>query len=188
MMPSVCAALWSAELRCSDGPDAVLICSLHWFADAQRTGGPAVPYHPPQHVSVIILRRWSTGRAPRSPGRRGSDDLFGRRWEDRNEPRRDTASKGLFRCKDGQKGGDIRSGGARPDIVPVAPPVVAFPLMFPTSSMVIDTGGRLCSAGQKSLCVPDLGRPRGLRLDRHRNHKPKTGLARLVFTDRNART
>ena len=45
-------------------------------------------------------------------------------------------------CKDGQKGGDIRSGGARPDIVPVAPPVVAFPLTFPTSSMVIDTGGR----------------------------------------------
>jgi lipoprotein-anchoring transpeptidase ErfK/SrfK len=26
--------------------------------------------------------------------------------------------------------------------VPVAPPVVAFPLTFPTSSMVIDTGGR----------------------------------------------
>jgi lipoprotein-anchoring transpeptidase ErfK/SrfK len=45
-------------------------------------------------------------------------------------------------CKDGQKGGDTRSGGARPDIVPEASPVVAFPLTFPTSSMVIDTGGR----------------------------------------------
>ena len=88
--------------------------------------------------------------------------------------------------KDGQKGGDIRSGGARPDIVPVAPPVVAFPLTFPTSSMVIDTGGRklyYVLPDKKSLCVPDLDRPRGLRLDRHRNHTPKTGLARLVSPD-----
>jgi lipoprotein-anchoring transpeptidase ErfK/SrfK len=39
-------------------------------------------------------------------------------------------------------GGDIRSGGARPVITPVARPVVAFPLTFPTDSIVIDTGGR----------------------------------------------
>jgi hypothetical protein len=71
-----------------------------------------------------------------------SDDLFGRRWEDRNEPRRARPPKDFSERKDGQKGGDIRSGGARPDSVPVAPPVVACPLTFPTNSMVIDTGGR----------------------------------------------
>jgi L,D-transpeptidase catalytic domain len=71
-----------------------------------------------------------------------SDDLLGRRWEDRNQPRRTQPPKDPSEREDGQNGGDIRSGGARPDIVPVAPPVVAFPLPFPTSSMVIDTGGR----------------------------------------------
>ena len=71
-----------------------------------------------------------------------SDDLFGRRWEDRNQPRRAQPPKDFSQRNDDQKGGDIRSGGARPVIVPVAPPVVAFPLTFPTSSLVIDTGGR----------------------------------------------
>ena len=71
-----------------------------------------------------------------------SDDLFGRRWEDRNQPRRAQPPKDSSERNDDQKGGDIRSGGVRPVIVPVAPPVVAFPLTYPTSSLVIDTGGR----------------------------------------------
>jgi lipoprotein-anchoring transpeptidase ErfK/SrfK len=37
---------------------------------------------------------------------------------------------------------ELRSGGARPDIAPAAPPVVAFPYDFPANSIVIDTGGR----------------------------------------------
>jgi hypothetical protein len=38
----------------------MLFSSVHsiGFADAQRTGGPPVPYHPPQHVSAIIIRGW----------------------------------------------------------------------------------------------------------------------------------
>jgi len=50
--------------------------------------------------------------------------------------------------------------------------------------MVIDTGGRklyYVLPHKKADAHPI--RPRGLRLDRHRNHKPKTGLARLVSTD-----
>src|SRR5262245_51857046 len=40
------------------------------------------------------------------------------------------------------KGGDIRDGGARPEIAPEAPAVIAFPHDFPANSIVIDTGGR----------------------------------------------
>jgi lipoprotein-anchoring transpeptidase ErfK/SrfK len=39
-------------------------------------------------------------------------------------------------------GGDIRDGGARPEIAPEAPAQVAFPYDFPMNSIVIDTGGR----------------------------------------------
>jgi lipoprotein-anchoring transpeptidase ErfK/SrfK len=42
----------------------------------------------------------------------------------------------------GLEGGDVREGGARPDIAPEAPPVVAFAHDFPGNSIVIDTGGR----------------------------------------------
>jgi hypothetical protein len=38
--------------------------------------------------------------------------------------------------------GEVRDGGARPDIAPVEPPTVAFPYDFPANSIVIDTGGR----------------------------------------------
>jgi lipoprotein-anchoring transpeptidase ErfK/SrfK len=40
------------------------------------------------------------------------------------------------------RGGDIRDGGARPEIAPVAPPLVAFTHDFPASSIVIDAGAR----------------------------------------------
>src|SRR5215813_2074222 len=38
--------------------------------------------------------------------------------------------------------GNIRDGGARPEIAQQAPPVVAFPHDYPSNSIVIDTGGR----------------------------------------------
>jgi lipoprotein-anchoring transpeptidase ErfK/SrfK len=39
-------------------------------------------------------------------------------------------------------GGDVRDGGARPEIAPAAPPTVAFEHDFPANSIVIDTGAR----------------------------------------------
>lgn len=39
-------------------------------------------------------------------------------------------------------GGEIRDGGAQPDISPVAPPVVAFGHDYPANSIVIDSSGR----------------------------------------------
>ena len=80
----------------------------------------------PRAVLAVVGRMTFSGGA----GKTGTNAVGAR-------PPKDSSER-----KDGQKGGDIRSGGARPDIVPVAPPVVAFPLTFPTSSMVIDTGGR----------------------------------------------
>jgi lipoprotein-anchoring transpeptidase ErfK/SrfK len=40
------------------------------------------------------------------------------------------------------KGGDIRDGGARPEIAPQAPAVVTFLHDYPLNSIVIDTGNR----------------------------------------------
>ena len=48
----------------------------------------------------------------------------------------------LARARARPKGGDIRDGGARPEIAPEAPPVVPFAYDFPANSIVIDTGGR----------------------------------------------
>ena len=39
--------------------------------------------------------------------------------------------------------GPIRSGGARPEIAPQAPAIVAFDYHFPANSIVIDTGGKM---------------------------------------------
>jgi lipoprotein-anchoring transpeptidase ErfK/SrfK len=74
-----------------------------------------------------------------------ADDAFGRgswgydtrpRWErpDAVDPR----ERRSFR----PDAADIRDGGARPEIAPQAPPVVAFPYDYPSNSIVIDTGGR----------------------------------------------
>jgi lipoprotein-anchoring transpeptidase ErfK/SrfK len=40
------------------------------------------------------------------------------------------------------RGGDVREGGARPEIAPQAPAVVRFLYDYPINSIVIDTGGR----------------------------------------------
>src|SRR5262245_35912488 len=68
---------------------------------------------------------------------RWADEAFGnqlpeRGWKDRAEHREDAD----------KTGGDVRSGGARPEIAPTAPPIVAFAYDFPANSIVIDTGGR----------------------------------------------
>jgi lipoprotein-anchoring transpeptidase ErfK/SrfK len=74
-----------------------------------------------------------------------ADDSFGSRpwgyerrpsWEgyDRAQPRE--------RREATPKGGEIREGGARPEITPQAPPVVAFAHDFPLNSIVIDVGSR----------------------------------------------
>ena len=73
-----------------------------------------------------------------------ADEVFGRRpgydrrWE---VPEKPAQPPGLD-PRAGVRGGDIRDGGARPEIAPVAPPLAAFPHDFPANSIVIDTGGR----------------------------------------------
>jgi lipoprotein-anchoring transpeptidase ErfK/SrfK len=75
-----------------------------------------------------------------------ADDAFGRgRMELRRdfdggrraEPRRD-----LEPGSSAAAGGDVRDGGGRPEIAPVAPATVAFEHDFPANSIVIDTGAR----------------------------------------------
>src|SRR5262245_30795546 len=55
----------------------------------------------------------------------------------RNEPRREPERN----ARSGT-GGDVRDGGPRPVITPVAPATVAFDYEFPAQSIVIDTGAR----------------------------------------------
>src|SRR5262245_27696728 len=55
----------------------------------------------------------------------------------RNEPRREPEQS----ARSGT-GSDVRDGGPRPEISPVAPATVAFDYDYPTHSIVIDTGAR----------------------------------------------
>ena len=94
-----------------------------------------------------------------------AEDAFGerpsRRYERPAEPRQEPQAP---------VSGLIRDGGARPDIAPEAPVVVAFPYDYPPSSIVIDTSGRrlyYVLGQQAGVHVSDLGRPRRLQLDRH---------------------
>jgi lipoprotein-anchoring transpeptidase ErfK/SrfK len=57
------------------------------------------------------------------------------RWEQSNPPEPSQRQR--------QTGGEIRTGGGRPEIVPQAPPIVAFNYDFPANSIVIDTGGKM---------------------------------------------
>jgi lipoprotein-anchoring transpeptidase ErfK/SrfK len=74
-----------------------------------------------------------------------ADDLFGTgRPAMRPELRRDLDRPP--RPEPGERSlpaaGDLRDGGARPEIAPVAPPIVAFDHDFAANSIVIDTGAR----------------------------------------------
>src|SRR5262245_4245303 len=74
-----------------------------------------------------------------------ADEAFGkrpgydRRW---NAPDGPAQPQGSIPEPGARGRGDIRDGGARPDIAAVAPPVVAFHYNFPANSIVIDAGGR----------------------------------------------
>jgi lipoprotein-anchoring transpeptidase ErfK/SrfK len=74
-----------------------------------------------------------------------ADNAFDRRlWGYDRDPRWERPQQAQPRepRRPGLEGGDVREGGARPDIAPEAPPVVAFAHDFPGNSIVIDTGGR----------------------------------------------
>jgi len=74
-----------------------------------------------------------------------ADDAFGRRpWGYDSQPRweRPELVEPRERRALRADGGDIRDGGARPDIAPQAPSMVDFPYGYPSNSIVIDTGGR----------------------------------------------
>ena len=73
-----------------------------------------------------------------------ADELFGRRFDHDYGRRREAPEREAPppRREAWDAEGPIRSGGARPVIVAVAPPVVAFPHAFPANSIVIDTGER----------------------------------------------
>jgi len=90
-------------------------------------------------VSVaVFLLPWQAGNAQSWPP--WADDGFSRSrglerprpWDQLDEPTR----------RPTQSPPSIQDGGARPDILPKAPPMVAFGLDFPANSIVIDTGGR----------------------------------------------
>jgi len=72
-----------------------------------------------------------------------ADEIFGRRpgydrrWDVPERPPQPRGQDGEPR-----RGGDIRDGGARPEIAPAAPPLVAFHHDFPANSIVIDASGR----------------------------------------------
>jgi lipoprotein-anchoring transpeptidase ErfK/SrfK len=117
-------------MRKAEGNVGKLVCLAFWASVASSSPG------------------WAQGLPS------WADDLFGtgrgggrieprREFEapQRKEPRRDL-ERGARPQVGGQVGGDVRDGGPRPEITPVAPATVAFDYDFPAQSIVIDTGGR----------------------------------------------
>ena len=100
-----------------------LLASVAWAAPTRAQGWPS-----------WADDAFSTGR-----GRMELRRDFGRDGDAGQppEPRRD-----LERGSSTAAGGDVRDGGPRPEIAPVAPPTVAFEQDFPANSIVIDTGAR----------------------------------------------
>jgi len=96
--------------------------------------------------SVLLLTSGDAGIAQGWPP--WVQDLFGpsydyepRRYDDDDESRWEGPEQRPQRER-GTWGDDVREGGARPQIAPVAPAVVQFGHDFPANSIVIDTGGR----------------------------------------------
>src|SRR5262245_36191703 len=99
-------------------------------------------------VRLMCLALWASLASSSAASAQGwpswADELFGtrrveprREFDQQVEPRRD-----FERGQRSQAGGDVRDGGARPEITPVAPATVAFAHAFPTHSIVIETGAR----------------------------------------------
>ena len=67
-------------------------------------------------------------------------------------------------------GPKFQSGGDRPDITVHPAQAISFPSSYPAGSIVIDHQGPAAVAGpvvERGAALPDLGRPRGLQLERH---------------------
>jgi len=72
-----------------------------------------------------------------------ANDVFGNRpWGYERRPSWEGYEPAQPRRLVPPEGGDIRDGGARPEIAPQAPAVVTFLHDYPVNSIVIDTGGR----------------------------------------------
>jgi len=81
-----------------------------------------------------------------------ADDVFATGRASRPEPRREfgipaqptPSERPLAKPREPSLAadGDVRDGGPRPDIAPVAPATVAFEAAYPANSIVIDTGAR----------------------------------------------
>jgi lipoprotein-anchoring transpeptidase ErfK/SrfK len=96
-----------------------LLASVAWAGPSRAQGWPswADDAFGMGRGRMELRRDFDTGRSP--------------------EPRRD-----LERGSGTAAGGDVRDGGPRPEIAPVAPATVAFEHDFPANSIVIDTGTR----------------------------------------------
>jgi lipoprotein-anchoring transpeptidase ErfK/SrfK len=108
-----------------------LLASVAWASPTRAQGWPS-----------WADDAFSTGRGRmelrRDSGRDADADRdFGRDAGRRPEPRRD-----LERGSSTVAGGDVRDGGPRPELAPLAPATVAFEQDFPANSIVIDTGAR----------------------------------------------
>ena len=104
-------------------------------------------------------------------------------YRQRRTPSRSGAAAGATTTTTGAVGRSFQSGGARPEIAPLEPKAISFPSQYPVGSIVIDTKGRqllLDQVGDRGAALSDLGRSRGLHLDRHGDHQPQGRLARLA--------
>lgn len=82
-------------------------------------------------------RWWDNAFGSRPSWDRGNGGQYGGLWDERAPDWRGWDGRGPA-----MQGGDVRDGGARPAIVPIAPPVVPFPYAYPANSIVIDSGGK----------------------------------------------
>src|SRR5262249_46451053 len=99
-----------------------LAYTLAYICLVLGAGPAAAQGWPPWAEDFLDNRPWGYERRPSWQG------------EDRVEPRERRALT--------PRGGDIRDGGARPEIAPQAPAVVTFLHDYPLNSIVIDTGNR----------------------------------------------
>ena len=97
-------------------------------------------------IGPTLAQGWPSwayeGNGSRSYRSWGYDGLNGppQRWQ---SPDLDSERRARFQEKlDQATGGDVREGGARPEITLVPPPIVSFIHDYPVRSILIDTGAR----------------------------------------------
>jgi lipoprotein-anchoring transpeptidase ErfK/SrfK len=90
---------------------------------------------------ILLLACTNAGVAQSLPP--WAEELFGRRFDYDYGRRREAPERQMPPRREARDAeGDVRSGGARPVIAAVTPPIVAFPHAFTANSIVIDTGER----------------------------------------------